>query len=64
MVSGPPSEVFKKLINDTPIIHDEDVSSPFFTSCSTVSLEVADSRHYTPEVDLLNLHLDKRGPGG
>ena len=26
MISGAPSEVFKRLINDTPIINDEDVS--------------------------------------
>jgi hypothetical protein len=51
MISGAPSEVFKRLINDTPIINDEDVSHlPLL--------------HYTLEVDSLNLHLDKGVLGG
>lgn len=30
MVSGPVSEGFRRLIEDTPVISDEDVSLPFF----------------------------------
>jgi hypothetical protein len=60
MISGAPSELFKKLINDTPMIHDEDVSPLRFLSHKK---GVADTRHYTLEVDSLNLHLDDGGLG-
>lgn len=64
LISGAPSEAFKKLINDTPIITDEDVSHHPLGRLTCQNWKVTDDRLYTLGVDSLNQHLDNEGRGG